>query len=291
MTRRHPLLDRILREEREFIHGLGGYSFGIAGGTLVVNERVPVPRFNFVTDVAVSRHRMTGFFETVLDHYFQRALRPEFLLPEPPPGHLVEVLGRLGFLPRTENRSVLLCDRTVPAAPVPPTHSVRRAAPEEIGTIVDFLVSARERAELARGLEVLWAHPNPEEEMIPVLAWDADRPVAAALLHRFRGIWGVHSVATQPESRGRGAASRLIYGSLHEILPEGPEPVAAWADHPRVRGRLERLGFHEVGRFRVFVLDPQAELAVARGPTGPVVPRWRPPRSPSSTTAASRASP
>ncbi|MHB8351946.1 MAG: GNAT family N-acetyltransferase [Thermoplasmata archaeon] len=275
---RPPLLDPVLREEREFVHGFGGFSVGISGGTMVLNERIPVPRFNYICDIAVSRHRMAGFFESVLDQYYQRALRPEFYLSEPPPEHLVAVLTRFGFRARADPKSLLVCDRAIPAPEPPRTHTVRLARKEEIGTIVDFWSATREREELSRFLQVLWEHPNPQEEILPVLAFDGTRPVAAALLHRFERVWGIHSVATQPDARGRGAASILVHTSIREILPGGTEPVSIWADRPLALHRLERLGFGEIARFRVFHLDPNAELTLAKGPEGPVLPRWRPPR-------------
>ncbi|MGI0151143.1 MAG: GNAT family N-acetyltransferase, partial [Thermoplasmata archaeon] len=168
---------------------------------------------------------------------------------------------------------------TVPAPEIDRTHEVRAARPEELATVVDFWSNTREREELARHLEVLWEHPNPEEEILPVLAFEEGRPASAAVLHRFRGIWGLHAVATQPEARGRGAASTLVHAAIREILPDGAAPVAARSDHPRIRHRLERLGFHEIVRLRIFELDPKAELSFPRGPELASPPRWRPSRS------------
>ncbi|MCI4367196.1 MAG: hypothetical protein L3K08_05550, partial [Thermoplasmata archaeon] len=62
--------------ERGFVRLLGGYTVGLAGGTLLVNERIPVPRFNIVQSVRVARTRQAQFFESALDHYFQRGVRP-----------------------------------------------------------------------------------------------------------------------------------------------------------------------------------------------------------------------
>lgn len=283
--------DAVLREEREFVHGFGGFSVGISGGTLVLNERIPVPRFNYVCEIAVSRHRMAGFFETVLDVYFQRALRPEFHLPEPPPEHLVAVLRQFGFRAWPDPRSLLVWDRSIPTPHLPRrTPTVRRARPEEFGTVVDFWSNTREREELARHLQVLAEHPNPPEEIIPILALEGDRPVASALLHRFGGAWGFHAVATQPDARGRGVASYLVHASMHEILPATSGPVSIRTEQPRALHRLEELGFREIARFRVFRLDPDAELTLAKGPAGSAVPRWRPPRTPASVESVAGAS-
>jgi GNAT superfamily N-acetyltransferase len=281
---RHPELEGVLREERELVLALGGFALEFAGGILVTNERIPVPRFNFVQELSLSRERMSAFFEKALDHYFQRAIRPEFHLPEPAPAHLAAVLEHYGFSPRAEPRSILLCPRSVPLPPPPPGFSARAAAPGELDIVVDFLAAPRERDELRRGLEVMMEHPNPDERLVPAIAFDGRAVASAALLHRHRARWGIHAVATQPSARGRGAASALVLAALDGIIPAAEGPVAIWADHARIRRRLEALGFHEIARRRVFQLDPKAELHLP--PPGPTPgPLWRPPRRPVASEA------
>jgi GNAT superfamily N-acetyltransferase len=274
---RPPELDGVLREERELVLGFGGFAHEIAGGVLVTNERIPVPRFNFVQEVEIARERMSGFFERALDHYFQRALRPAFHLREPPPAFLAEVLERYGFRPRPEPRSALLGRAARKPPPADAGLHVRAAAPEEIDTVVRFWAETREREELRRCLEVLWTHPNPPERVVPLLAVEGGRPVASALLHAFRGVAGIHAVGTQPDARGRGAASAIVAWALASgLLPDGGT-VAIWTDQERTRARLERLGFAELARWRVYELDPGAELHLPPVPpsSGPL---WRPPR-------------
>jgi GNAT superfamily N-acetyltransferase len=276
---RHPELDVVLREEREFVLAFGGYALQIPGGTLVLNERIPVPRFNFVQDVRVGRERMSAFFEKALDHYFQRALRPAFDVATPAPAFLVPILARYGFRLRPEPRSVLLTHRTVPAAPATDEFKVRPAASEELDTVCDFWAGTTEREEVRRSLEVLIAHPNPDERLIPLLAFEGRDVRSAAILYAHRGAWGIHAVATQPPGRGRGAATAIVAHALSEIIPASSQPIAIWADHGRIRRRLEGLGFHEIARFDHFELDPRAELTLP--PLGPPQgPRWRPPRAP-----------
>lgn len=275
---RHPDLDEALREEREFVFVLGGFAIEIPGATLVTNERIPAPRFNFVQDVRLSRERIAGFFERSLDHYFQRALRPVYEVPEPAPKFLADVLERYGFRPRDEPRSLLVTRRTV-LPPAPPTEiAVRVARPTELDAVADFWTATEDRQEVRRSLEVTIEHPNPQEALLPVLALEDGRPVSAAILHRFETTWGIHAVATQPDARGRGAASAIVAAALRNLLPPSAELVAIWADHARIRKRLELLGFHEIARYRLFDLDPKAELHLP--PLGPPTgPRWRPPRS------------
>ena len=150
MELRHPELEGVLREERELVLALGGFALEFAGGILVTNN-ASRSRFNFVQELSLSRERMSAFFEKALDHYFQRALRPEFHLPDPAPPHLASVLERYGFSPRAEPRSILLCPRSVPLPPAPPGFSSHAARSEELDIVVEFLAAPRERDELRGG--------------------------------------------------------------------------------------------------------------------------------------------
>ena len=275
-----PILERILREERELVYAFGGYALEFSGGALLTNERLPVPRFNFVQDVRVARDRMAAFFERALDHYFQRAIRPVFHLPEPPAGYLADALAAYGFAPRGELRRVLRCARPGPAAGAPEGVEVREAAEEELEGWVRAWSTTREGEELARFLEVNRHHPNPGEVLRPVLAARDGALLATALLHGFHGSWGLHGVGTQPGRRGSGAASALVAEVARRFVP--PEDLLAlWLEHDAARAHLQALGFEELGRFRVFELGPNSELHLP--PTPPSGgPLWRPRPSPGS---------
>jgi GNAT superfamily N-acetyltransferase len=270
-----PTLESVLGEERALVLAFGGYAMEIPGGTLVVNERIPVPRFNFVQDISLSKERMSGFFERMLDHYFQRAIRPEVRIAEPVPAHLRSVLERYGFRPRPDHRSVLLGRRKARRTRPDPRFEVRAARMEELDLVVDFWASTREREELRRSLEVLWNQPHPGELVIPLLAFADRRPVAGALLHAYRGTWGMHAVATQPSSRGQGAASAMVSATLDKLLPESAEALAMWSDEPRVERRLELLGLEAIGRYRVYELAAEAQMQLPPLPPSPG-PLWRP---------------
>ncbi len=270
-------IDLALEEERAFVESLGGYTLEIAGARLVTHERIPVPRFNFIQDVRVSAARQAAFFERALDHYFQRALRPTVRVAEPVEEHLDRGLRSFGFRPRAEPHCLLLA-----RAPGRPrgngTFALRRPEPEEVDLVVGFWAPEKEREELRRAVEVSWTRPNPGETLVPILAEREGRAVAAALVHVHRGISAVHAVATQPTSRGQGAATALVEAALTEVVPSGT-PVAMHADSRRLVGRLESLGFAVVESHRAYDLPPEAALALPPlGPPGP--PRWRPPRRP-----------
>ncbi len=91
-----PAVEAALDAERQFVLTLGGFALEVAGATLVTHERIPAPRFNFVQVEGVGAERQAAFFERALDHYFQRALRPTFRLPEPTPPTSTRGCGRSG---------------------------------------------------------------------------------------------------------------------------------------------------------------------------------------------------
>lgn len=268
-------IEHALDEERAFVHTLGGYTVEIAGARLVTHERIAVPRFNFVQDVRVAPERQSGLFERALDHYFQRALRPEIRVRTPAPPHVDRSLRSLGFAPRPELHELLLSvGGNAPAAPGAP--HVREAQAADLDTVVDFWVAIRERDEFRRSIETSWERPNPDEELTPLLAERDGRPVAAALVHTHRGLAGIHAVATQPAARGRGAATSLVAHALARTVPAG-RPVAMHAETDRLARHLRGMGFQTARAYRVYELPAEAELAIPPA-APPAPPRWRPPR-------------
>jgi GNAT superfamily N-acetyltransferase len=268
-------VEAALDTERQFVLTLGGFALEVAGATLVTHERLPAPRFNFVQELGVGAERQTAFFERALDHYFQRALRPTFRVPIPVPGHLDAGLRRFGFRPRPTPLVLLLtAPGTLSAEPV--SREVRPARPTEIDLVASFWTAERERPEFRAALDVAWHHPNPHEQLVPLLAWGDGEAVSAALLYRFRGTAGIYGVATRPAARGRGAASELV----RFATAGGPLEAAQYsifADSERLEQRLTSLGFSPARSFREYELPANAELAIpAPGPASP--PRWRPPR-------------
>ncbi len=271
------VLEAALREERELVLAFGGFALELAGGIAVVNERIPVPRFNFVQSVRVDRSRQSAFFERALDQYFQRALRPTFRIQQPVPPFLHETLERLGFRRETAD-SVLLMRAAGATLPAPDPRVVVSPAPSgELETIAQFWTGEREREEFLRALEVAMHHPNPDERLVPFRALAAGGPVAAALLHRAGPAFGIHGVATQPPARGRGAATALVAELLRSEIPPDAAPVAIWSESGRLERHLATFGFRPEARYARYGLPAVAELALPPpGPPGP--PRWRPPR-------------
>lgn len=271
-------MESALREERELVLTLGGFALELAGGVLVLNERVPVPRFNFIQYIRIHRNRQSAFLERALDHYFQRALRPSIRAEQPVPAFLDATLRHLGFRPSPDSWSLLFHRGPRGSPPIDADYEVRPATADELPVVARFWTADTEREEFLRALSVALEHPNPEERLVPTVALRRGQPASAALLHQFRSSVGIHGVATQPSERGQGAASALVAGVLRDpLIAEAATPIAMWSASGRLDRRLSTLGFDVAVRYAVYELPPSAELSLP--PTAPPAPpRWRPPR-------------
>lgn len=279
MTEDHDRRARVrasLAAERSLLLSLGGYAFEVSGGTLLLHERIPVPRFNFVQVEALSPQRQTGFFERTLDQYFQRAIRPTFRVPLPVPTHIDRTLHDLGFRPRAEPASMLGRVRArVPPRRSPPTILAGPSAATD--ALVPFWSEPRDAPLLASAIEVLRHHPNPGETLVPVLATEEGRPVAAALVYGHHGMAFIFGVSTVPTARGRGVASALVEWILSHPPGSNARLTAILSERRRLDRHLQALGFRAWVRWRVYELLPDAELTLPpRLPSGG--PLWRPPR-------------
>ncbi len=269
-------IEAALDSERQFVLTLGGFALEISGATLVTHEKLPVPRFNFVQELGVGRERQTSFFEHALDHYFQRALRPTFRVPDPVADHVDAGLRRFGFLPRPAPL-VLMLSSDPPTVPRNADVRVRAATHADLDLVASFWTSEAERPEFRTALDVAWVHPNPHETLVPLLAFVGDTAASAALVYRYRTAAGIHAVATRPAARGQGAASDLVgFALVHSVGGAGAR-YSMFADSARLAHRLESLGFQTARTFTEYELPASAELAFPS--PGPAVgPRWRPPR-------------
>lgn len=275
--------DAALDAERRFVISLGGFALEIPGATLVTHEKIPVPRFNFVLEHGVGAERQAAFFERALDHYFQRAIRPAFRVPEPVAGYLDSGLHRLGFRARDEPLALLLNESDPPDG-ASEDLAVGPAGPGELDEVASFWTGERERPELRTAIDIVVNHPNPRERLVPILARRGRDAVAAALVYRYGESAGIHAVATRPASRGQGAATALVRFVLTSF-PSGPGVrYSIFADSDRLERRLVALGFRRARTFREYELPPSADLAVPP-PGVPGPPRWRPPRAPARPAA------
>jgi hypothetical protein len=272
-----PGISGALAAERGFVRLFGGYTVGLAGGTLLVNERIPIARFNRVQTVRVAPERQAQFFEAALDHYFQRALRPTFRVTLPVPSHVDATLRGLAFRPRALEECWLVAGPERPPAPTP-SMPVRGGDPSMLSALLPLLTGAPETLEFRRQLEVGWRHPNPGERLVPfwVQGPDAD-PWSAGLAYLRGSCLDIESVVTPPDNRGRGAATSLVHGILGDPVARGARYVALRSSEPRLAARLAPAGFEVADRARVYDLPSDADL-VLRKPPATGRPFWRPER-------------
>lgn len=263
--------------ERGFLRSFGGYSVGWSGGTLLVNERIPVPRFNFVQVVRVAPERLTAFLEVALDHYFQRALRPSFRIARPAPPAIEAALRTVAFRPTAEEETWLVAGPERPHRPSlgPPPELVPESRQDEL---VDLWIGEKGREEFRRHLEVGRHHPNPGEQLEARSTKSPDGALrCVGLAYRRGSTLLLEGIATPEELRGQGAATEWVHGVLGTPIARESEYVALRTTVPRLAGRLAPLGFAPALVSRIYELPPDAQLKVVAPAPSPG-PRWRPPR-------------
>ncbi len=234
-----------LDAERQLVLTLGGFSLEIAGAVLVLHEKIPVPRFNYVHVVDVGRERQAAFFERALDHYFQRALRPTFRAASPVPEHIDRGLRSFGFRAKPAPLVLLLGQRAPTVVP-DPQFEVREPARAEMGSVAAFWTGEKERPELVSALDVAQHHPNSRERLLPLLATRGGEPVSAAVVYRYRSSVGIHLVTTRPFARGQGGATALVGHVLRHQPPRHRGPVLDPIGLPRRRRAPRRAGVRAV---------------------------------------------
>ena len=265
----HRPLDvaRALELSRDFVAAFGGYSVEIPGAYLVVNEKVPVPRFNYVQDVVQAPGRVLAFIEKALEHYYQRALRPTIEVPRDvsqPALHRAIRAG--GFTSRgaSQDRRLLIWEGFPPDSPPPPAASPPRrvlpVAEDDLESFVDLWTPRRYRDEILRYFDVILAHPNPSERLVPYEIREGERILGLAVFYENRGVRGLPVVATVPDARSRGLATMLVAEILRRETSEVSSPVSLWLEGPRTPGPLLRLGFQERAAYEVYALPEERPL-------------------------------
>lgn len=267
-----PLGERRRREalaiDRRFSFLFGGYGVELPEAHLVVNERLPAPRFNWVQDLRCSPGRATAFLERTLDHYYQRALRPTFEVrsEEVDPG-IEKALGLAHYERQgpSRRRQLLRWEPGEGAARLGPSaggDAAQVPAPltdEELPAFAELLVLPRQQPEVVRCLQVAQTHPNPGERVAVYAVRGPSGLRSVALYLRQGGHAGLFAVGTRPEDRSRGLATELVAGVLRaEALPQAV-PVVLSFEGPKPPAPLLRLGFEPLVSFDVFALAPEVD--------------------------------
>lgn len=258
-----PWLTLALQEERRLSQIFGGYTVELPGAHLVVNEKVPVPRFNWVQDVRCGPGRVTALLERVFDHYYQRALRPIVELPSDlPQPWLVKALGMAGYLPKgPEHRRHLMVWDGFPRpeeAPRTPSLRIEPVPAEEIDLFVDFLIEPKHRTEVYRSLETVMVHPNAGEIALPYVARVAEDPVAFGLFHRYGAASALFAVGTVAKERRKGFATSLVAEIVRREGPRSPSPLLISMEGERPPRPLVTMGFVPWASFDRYELSDEA---------------------------------
>lgn len=251
--------------ERRFPMIFGGYSVEVPEAHLVVNEKLPAPRFNWVQDVRCSPMRVTAFLERTLDHYYARALRPTFQIRSGQADRaVVHALGLAQYagLGPSHRSHLLVWDPHEGEARLPPTSRDRtptRLQDDEFGTLADLLVLPRQRQEVVRCLEVAETHPNPGERTVAYVARTPEGPRSVAIYARQGHHAGLFGVGTLPEARAQGWATDLVAGVLRAEAVRDGVPVVLSAEGARPPSPLLKMGFEFLESFDVYALTPEGD--------------------------------
>jgi ribosomal protein S18 acetylase RimI-like enzyme len=179
------------------------------------------------------------------------------------PADLDRRLRGRGFEQR-EDMPWLAADLQAVEAPAtaPDLRIERVAAPEMDDLFVRAMVAgfgADRLAETAlrEGAKALGS--DPEGPWVRFVGLLEDRPVASAGVTLAGGVAGIYNVATSPECRRRGYASAMT-GRVIAHARELGYRVGVLGSSPMARSLYEGMGFREVCRMGVFVLQgPETE--------------------------------
>jgi ribosomal protein S18 acetylase RimI-like enzyme len=263
---RETLLRAALATDRRFSYLFGGYGVELPEAHLVVNERLPAPRFNWVQDLRCAPGRVTAFLERTLDHYYQRALRPTFELRSGEIDAGIEkALGLADYvrLAPERRRQLLRWDPARAGALVrarpPGANAPAPLSDEELPAFAELLVLSRQQPEVVRCIQVAQAHPNPGEKVAAYAIRGTSGLRSVALFARHGREAGLFAVGTRPEDRSQGLATELVAAVLRaEALPEGI-PVVLSLEGPEPPAPLVGLGFEPLQSFDVFAIGPAGE--------------------------------
>lgn len=159
------------------------------------------------------------------------------------------------------------------APPVLPALRIRRARSRDLGPLTALEAAAFDgpwseaqlAAQLAGASSAVWLI-----EDMPDGRDYATAPLAFALFLLLADEAELLRVATRPEDRGRGLATRLLNHALH-VLERSGRPRAhleVASDNVSALSLYERLGFSVSGRRRDYYADGSDALTMSRGPAG-----------------------
>jgi len=144
-------------------------------------------------------------------------------------------------------------------------HDVANLAALEAATFDRPWTAAQLATQLSGGDSAIWLI-----EDVPYGRDSAPLPLAYALFLRLPGESELLRVATRPEQRGRGLATRLLVRALR-VLERSGRPrthLEVARDNAPAVALYERLGFFVSGIRRRYYADGSDAVTMSRGPAG-----------------------
>ena len=141
-----------------------------------------------------------------------------------------------------------------PAVPVPAGVRIEPARTREELTALATIYPAQNgmtAADIGACTRVELARDDRYAEQHRYVAWFGDRPVACGALSISHGVAGIYNMATVAEFESRGIATALAARLLREAGERGLK-VATLTASPRGAVVYRRLGFDQVGEYRIF---------------------------------------
>jgi len=161
----------------------------------------------------------------------------------------------------------------VSAAAVVRTLRIRRARAQDVANLAALEAAAFSRpwtenqlaAQRSGGDAAIWLI-----EEVPYGRASAPLPLAYAIFLRLPGESELLRVATRPEQRGRGLATRLLARALR-VLERSGRPrthLEVACDNATAVALYERLGFFVSGIRKRYYADGSDAVTMTRGPAG-----------------------
>jgi len=190
----------------------------IGGAMVGITPKVDILAYNRTIGLGIGEPATAGALDRIIETYREAGV-PRFFVLWPDfaePGGFPEVLRQRG-LSHYNNWAKLY--RDLKEIPSPRTDlRIEAIGPERSADFARIISTAFEWPEIT-GRYI--AGPIGQPGWRHYLAFDGDRPVAAACYHAHDGIAWLEISATLPEARGRGAQTALIARRLQDGAEDG----------------------------------------------------------------------
>jgi len=225
-----------------------GLWYGAIGGPIAGFNRLVVTRMDAAT--------VEADLDAALEALARFPILSAWIPPGAAPRDLAERLGRRGFVPDDDLVPAMAADLDG-LRPLEPATGVtwsRVETADGIPALLDVLCAGFEVPDSLRPMfeRALAGLPSAPRQIASYLVSLDGRPASTAMAAVIDDVAGLYNVATIPEARGRGLgalATRLAMGRGAELGAK----TAVLESSDMAYSLYERLGFREVGRYRVLV--------------------------------------